>query len=484
MSRSNSSALGPRGRRSLGVYRSLVALACLAILILPGCRPPDPPRSSTESPSSTSEEATEETKPEEKARRVEVEAIRQGSVRDTITLSTTLEAHQTVNIPTRVSGVVDAVRVRPGDRVTAGTVLLAVEPRDLELAVEEQRLAHADAVEREKSAILDWEESKQTEQIRGLSAERAEREHQRFEGLMREAGRRAISEEDLERTRFARDEAKIALESARLATRRFSQAKQLAKIAVDRAKAAWDRAQLNLDRAEIKSPIDGSITFLEIRPGEPVSEGTHLATVVDRSELYCTVRVPQRRLADLRLGLEVEIEAETHPGRIFPGEVEALIPLVDRTEGTVEVRVRVDDANGELVPGAFLSARLILSERPDALLVSKRARLFEGNRSYLFVVRGDRAERITVQTGLLTTDAVEILPSAGPDSLAAGDAVVIRGQSRLRDGELVSVADPNAPTEPPVESEGEGESPTPEQTADRSESSESSPDAGKSPRSG
>jgi membrane fusion protein (multidrug efflux system) len=150
------------------------------------------------------------------------------------------------------------------------------------------------------------------------------------------------------------------------------------------------------------------------------------------------VRIPQRRLAELSLGRPVEIEAETHPGRVFAGRIEAILPVVDPVEGTVEARVAVEDSEGVLRPGAFLTARIILNERPEALLVPKRARLFEGNRSLLFVVRDDKAVRLEIDTGLLTEGEVEVLPASG--GLLPEDLVIVRGQSRLRDGEPVAIA--------------------------------------------
>ena len=429
---------------------SRFVLLGLLFISMVGCRPDGAesgrsesgkvPDSATADPGSDDGPVTDE--PEPLARKVEVETVRLGAVRDTITLSTTLEARRTVEIPARIAGRVDQVLVRPGTLVVEGESLLRIEIDELQLAVVEQSLAHADAVERAATAELDWQDSGANEELRQLSADKAKREFQRLEGLTSESGRKAVSEEDVEATRFAWQEARIALASALLATRRADHSRRLAEIAVERAQVAWDRARLDLERADIRAPIAGAVTFLDVRPGEQVAAGLHVATVVDAGELFCAIRVPQRRLAELELGLRVEIEAETHPGRVFGGTLEAIVPVVNPSEGTIEARVKVNDPTGSLRPGAFLSARVILSERPDALLVPKRARLFDGNVSYLFVVREDRAVKIPVLTGLLTTDEVEILPASSQlMSVGVGEAVVTRCQSRLRDGERVETTE-------------------------------------------
>jgi hypothetical protein len=102
---------------------------------------------------------------------------------------------------------------------------------------------------------------------------------------------------------------------------------------------------------------------------------------------------------------------------------------------------------------------VILSERPRALLVPKRARLFEGNRSHLFVVREDRAVRLEIDVGLLTEGEVEVLPASS--GLLPDDLVIVRGQSRLRDGEAVAIAVSSEEGEVPAEGAPAEEKETP-----------------------
>jgi len=432
MHQAQATSPAPRARKGLPLL--LLAFS----ILLSSCRPPPP----AADPSDGAPEVAEV------ARQVEVVTARLGLVRDTITVSATLEARHTVDVPVLVPGTVETVALRPGDRVEAGAEILRVESRPLALAVQEQQLARDEAVQRAATAELDRENTRWSEEIAELAARKAESELARIEELLAEVGRKAVSDEAVEAARFARDEAQLGLQRARLATRRAAGDSTLATLAVERARVALDRASLDLERAVVLAPISGALTFLEIRPGEQVAAGTHVATVVDPRELFCTVRLPQRRLAAVRLGQEVEIEAETHPGRVFTGVLEAIVPVIDPAEGTIEARVRVDGGGDELRPGSFLSARIILSEREDALLVPKRARIFDGNLSYLYVVRDGRALRLPIEPGLLTDEELEVRHREDSDaaggspspSLQPGDRVITRGQSRLRGGEAVVVA--------------------------------------------
>jgi len=428
-----------------------IALAIAAI----GCSPPG-----ATAPPAADAAAAPATPP---VRKVEAVPCRIGPVRDLLSISTTLEALQTVDVPALVPGRVSEVLVREGDPVRKGDPLLRLADDELRLAARERELEHRDAVDRAATAQIDWEESQRAEAVQELAFQKAEREFERLEQLLAEAGRRPVSEEALDTARFAMEQARIQRQTGVLVTRRKDLARKLSELAVEKTQVTWERAQLDLSRAAVTSPIDGDVTWLELRPGEQVAAGSRVATVVDRGELFCSVRIPQRRLSELSLGRPVEIDAETHPGRLFTGRIEAILPVVDPIEGTVEVRVAVDDPEGALRPGAFLTARVILRERPEALLVPKRARLFEGNRSLLFVVREDKAVRLEIDVGLLTEGEVEVLPASG--GLLPEDLVIVRGQSRLRDGEPVAIA-ANAEDLPlPAEAgipEGDGAAPTPE----------------------
>jgi membrane fusion protein (multidrug efflux system) len=176
-----------------------------------------------------------------------------------------------------------------------------------------------------------------------------------------------------------------------------------------------------------------------------------VASIVNRDELYTEIRVPQRRLPSLRVALPVEIRAETYPDLVFTGRVETIHPTVDANEGSVKVRVSVADPQALLRPGIYVSATVVLSERSDALLVPKRARVFEGNESVIFVIRDGKAVRLALSLGLQTADDLEVVArrgATGPAGLRDDDLIVVRGQTQVRDGSKVEIHEPaGAPEE-------------------------------------
>ncbi len=399
------------------------------------------------------EKLVEAGKQEKAATRVQVVLPRRGMVRDSITLSDDLRAVDQVDINSRVTGVVTQVPLREGDWVEENGLILSLDTEELTLTCREQEYNHKDAVERAKNASLERTEAKHNKQIKKLAFDKAKKDYDRIAELLRSSVRNPLSEEEVDAKRFTMDETRLAHETALLAAERAEVLADLAKITVQRTKLNWDRALLDLSRAEIRSPIAGNISFLELRPGELVPPGTLVASVVNRNELYTEVRVPQRRLSSLRVGLPVEINAETHPDRTFTGRVEIIHPTVDPEEGTVKVRVSVEDPDSLLRPGTYLAVTVVLTVNENAMLVPKRARIFEGDESVIFVVRDGLAVRVPLALGLQTPDELQVLnDEAGEGSLVTAqlrdeDLIVVRGQSHVRDGGRVEIHDPNAKPE-------------------------------------
>jgi RND family efflux transporter MFP subunit len=357
------------------------------------------------------------------------------SVEQTLSISTDLEARDSVDLTARVSGVVTEVLADEGTPVTEGSLILRLDPADLDLALREAEVLLAEATSLLATAELARMEVESGADLAGVALDRASAERQRLESLFDADGRRLASEETLEESRFAEKEAEINLKKSSLALEKMDMTIAIEKHGMDKAGLAVERAQLDRSRSDIVSPIEGRVQMVELRPGELVTSGTLVATVIRSQPLLAWVRVPQSRLSELRVGLKAIITSDTARGTSFDGTVTAISPAVTSSEGTVRVRVEVEDPYNLLRPGAFSTCTLVLGTHVNALLVPKNARIFEGNRSVLFIVRDGQAMRVEIEPGLQTEKNLEVLSSVPP--ISVDDRIVIRGQARLRDGDLV-----------------------------------------------
>lgn len=150
---------------------------------------------------------------------------------------------------------------------------------------------------------------------------------------------------------------------------------------------------------------------------------------VDVDPLWARIYVPLHSVA---LGQQAKITVEALPGRAFEGKVRLISPVVDAASGTVKVTIEISGGADGLRPGMSASVQMIADRHEDAIMVPKRALVYEGAGEGVFVVRGGMARKVDVRTGYSQGDRVEVVGEIG-----AGDSVIVAGHEGLRDGAKV-----------------------------------------------
>ena len=124
--------------------------------------------------------------------------------------------------------------------------------------------------------------------------------------------------------------------------------------------------------------------------------------------------------------------AEAIGGASFVGTVDRISPVVDPGTGTVKVTVATPRQEG-LRPGMYVEVELVTAVHEDALLLPKRAVVYDNDQLFVFRLGDERrAERIKVEPVLEDVENIE--PTSGLDE---GDQIVVAGQASLKDGALV-----------------------------------------------
>lgn len=438
-SSSSRTALVPGGKT-----RSLVGLFLGLALLLTGvgCG------TGSEAESPPEDQPADEAPPESSGPvPVEVTALVRRTVEDLLTLDGDLRTDRIVDVTSQASGIVAETPIREGEPVTDETVLLRLEDEELGLAEQEAKFAWQEAQERSGSTEIEVREAAQQVRLKELAYAKAKRE---YEDLIKVVGpvvngeptgkiaSGAFTREEIANRRFAMEQTAEELEGAKLALERSQHAERLGKTQAEIKKKAWERAALELSRATIIAPIEGYVSAFDLQKGELVTEGAVVATIIDPHPLHVDLRVPQRQLPLLRVGASVRVRPETHPGEVFAGRIDTIAPVVDAAQGTVKVRVAVDDLNERLRPGIYVSATIVFDVRENAALVPKEARLFEGRTSIVYVVRDDRAVRVALD--VISQQAEHLEVRVGADSkLRPDDRIVVRGHTQLRPDVAVEV---------------------------------------------
>jgi membrane fusion protein, multidrug efflux system len=261
----------------------------------------------------------------------------------------TARANESVDITTKTSNLVTAVKFQDGERVKRGHVLVEMDSAQ----------ARADLAEAEAART---ESTSQYNRSREL------------------ASTRAVSESQLEQL-----EAQMKANVARVAA-----------------------ANARLEDTVLRAPFAGRVGLRRVSVGSLVNPGTVITTLDDTSIIKVDFAVPENFLGSLRDGLPVVALAAAFPGREFEGKVGSVDSRVDPVTRSLTVRALMPNPDNLLKPGMFLNVRLTRDER-DALIIPEAALVPEQSRQFVFVAAEGQAERREVQIGTREPGRVEIV---------------------------------------------------------------------------
>ncbi len=191
-------------------------------------------------------------------------------------------------------------------------------------------------------------------------------------------------------------------------------------------------AEHELGRTTLKAPMDGVIGTRQVEPGEYVTPQTVIATLMDVNAVYVELGIIERDIERIRLGQRVKVSVDSLPNTTFEGKVDNLAPVIEGKSRTLTAKVKVENTQGQLLPGMFARAEIAVFEKPNALVIPTSALKDtdgDGKFESVFLAAGDKAALKPITVGYLTTDYAEV--SQGLDE---GDQVITEARGNLKDG--------------------------------------------------
>ena len=254
-----------------------------------------------------------------------------------------------------------------------------------------------------------------------------------------QAKRDAVSTQaDILTAQTQRASALASLDEARAGTSRsrsFEQQLLAQRSLVEAAEAELQSAELGLKDTILVSPIDGFVSRRRLDPGTVVNFGDIILTVQSGKEVWVVAALPQEIYNYVQKGASCQVKIDGMRDRLFSGYIHQKDSTVDPDSRQFNIRVKIDDPEGDVKPGMF--ARVLLSLGPEGpqLLVPSSA-LFDrdDNRrtAKVYKVVDSRISIEEVAFGL--SNGTETLIKEG---LSAGDEVVIQTAFTLEDGQKV-----------------------------------------------
>jgi HlyD family secretion protein len=278
-----------------------------------------------------------------------------------LVLSGSIEARD-AEVGSLIGGRVAAVLVTEGTRVRAGDPLVRFETDLGQLEILRQKAV----VEQSRAAVAKVRAGPRSEEIARAKAEAdgAERERRRLEALLQDGM--------VPRQQY--DDAVTKEKTAQESYRELARGSRPEDIRA--AEAALESEEQRLafllrqsEEAVVKAPADGIVETLDLRPGDLVGANQPVARILEPSQLWVRVWVPEPSLGRVRVGQAAAVSVDTYPRREFSGKVveirqqgeytpRNIQTLKQRMDQVFGVKVAVDPAP-ELKPGMAARIRLI-----------------------------------------------------------------------------------------------------------------------------
>ena len=187
---------------------------------------------------------------------------------------------------------------------------------------------------------------------------------------------------------------------------------------LQRQRIALTHAQRRLDELTLRAPVDGFIGTLAVSSGTVVVANGAVMTLVDLSQLEIEVDVPEGYVAELAVGMPAEILVG---GAKVMGKLSALSPEVVKSQVLARVRFDGEPPSG-LRQSQRVSARLLMEERRDILVVQRGPFVESEGGHFVYRVNNNIAQRVPIVLGASSLTAIEVV-----SGLQAGDQIVASG---------------------------------------------------------
>src|SRR5262249_26617830 len=231
-----------------------------------------------------------------------------------------------------------------------------------------------------------------------------------------------LRQKEFDRSRELYEVGAIALKEFQTAESNLKQA-QAELEGAQHAKAEYDQAaaqQSEQRRTPIRAPISGTITSVNLIPGEQVEPSKSLMTIVDMGTVWAEVAVHETDLTPIRQSLTAEIVVPSDPSRAYRGRLVNVGSAVDAQNRTVPVTFAVPNSNQNLKIEMAIEARIPTGKPQKTIVVPAAAILSEQGTSSVFVeTQPDVFQRRVVTAGARRAGNIAIL-----DGLSAGEKVV------------------------------------------------------------
>jgi len=330
--------------------------------------------------------------PKEKVWQVEVFEAEPQHLAPSLTLYGEVETPSLLQAAAPGPGLVTEVRVRKGDAVSRGQLLLVLDPRDFQVTVDQAEADVADLEAQLADLELRHRANRQTLREEQRLLKLAQAELSRIESLRKQ---NLSSDTDLDAARNALGRQELSLISRQSEVERYAASRKQLEARLLRNRAGQDEARLALERSRVVAPFDGIAAAVPVAGGDRVQTAQVLISLYPQDKLEVRARIPIRYQAEIQHALDlgqplgaraeltghvIQLELDRLAGEADPSGIDGYFSI---TAGAQRLRL-----------GNLLKLNLQRPAQPDLVPIPFQA-IYGNNRIYL--LRDGRMQGIEVE---------------------------------------------------------------------------------------
>ena len=355
--------------------------------------------------------------------------VTRGDVARSVVATGKIQPITKVEVKSKASGIVEKLYVDINNVVHKGQQLAQLDQQEILAQVEAQRAQLASAEANVGTYEANVEQDKVNAAAPDLPMYKATLDRNQEMATAGIVSRQALDDANKDYlaalTRRDSSKAQIGVDSAKL---------RQAKAQVQQNQASLKQLEEQLSYTTIVAPMDGVILSRDVEIGDAVSSilvlgstATLVMTEGDINEVYVQGKVDEADIAHVYMGQPARIKVESFRDRVFNGKVTKISPMGVEKDNvtTFEVRVSINNPNGELKALMTANAEILLDEHKGVLTVPENAVVYDNQKNASVQVpdksQKDGQRKVDVKVGLSNGSVTEIL-----SGLKEGDQVVLQ----------------------------------------------------------
>lgn len=329
-----------------------------------------------------------------------------GSITESVYASGIIKSENQYTVYAIVSGVLQKIKVTPGQTIAKGQTLFQIESDKASLTTENARLAYQLSNENSRyiqDKIAEMETKVQMAKDKLVVDESVYNRNKNIKQY------KVISEVEYERVELTYKNSKSNYESA---VKQLSQLKLQLKNEQSRNSNNLKISEKSQSDFEVKSAFSGELFDVLVKEGMLITSQMPLAVIGEKNKYLLELDVDENDMVKVILGQKIVVTLDSYKGKVFEAKVDKIYPIMDERSRTFKIEAHFDNPPAKLYPNLTAEANIIIQTKKNALTIPK-SYLIDGK----FVLVNEDEKR-QVKIGLNDYQNVEIL-----EGLTAGETI-------------------------------------------------------------